>query len=265
MEKIKILFLVLLVITVAFCAAVAYAFAVPEQSTLPSSPSSEWKLPPDCGIPYIFYAKEVEAPWLWCPAESAGVVVVEIEGSEYPYIVYIVDEEKAIPWMTNVPTTLGVRYNDKFYQLIPVHIDKFKYHPLGCLRNGTVIGAISSVLAVAWCLLGISFHKRRELHEKIEILAECLRKFAGGLRKRLLDRSKYIDLLRFLAFRESKPQHGIIRKISSWWLILLAYTPILGGYLIFRYIFPYGLVATIAVLVGISIVWLEILHVLCDR
>jgi len=96
--------------------------------------------------------------------------------------------------------------------------------------------------------------------EKIKVLVRRCYRFAVSLRKRLL------DLLRFLAFKEPQPKRGTIIYMPLWLLVLLAFSPFILGYIVFRYVFiSYGLVATILSILGVSLAWLETLHILCDR
>ena len=154
MGKLKILFLVLLVITIAFCATVAYAFAVSDQSTT----SDIGKRPCDYGVLYVYVAEEEKHPGKWYTPEQLGIVIVPNEKYDF-YNVYVVDPEKAVPWMKE-GLDADVKYNDKYYWVYPAAY--ITPGPLYYLRDGTVVGASSSVLAVCWCLLGFSFWKRNE-------------------------------------------------------------------------------------------------------
>ena len=161
MGKLKILFLVLLVITVAFYGAVAYAFAVFNHSS-----NKLGKYPPDCGIPYAYYAQETEHPGMWYTPEQLGIVLVETGYSEYPYRILIVDEEKARAWMISGDPPIDIKYNGKYYTPVGVHVDRFEFHPLGYyllsyLRSEPVIAIVSLVLVECWGFLGLSFWERR--------------------------------------------------------------------------------------------------------
>ena len=159
MEKIKIMFLVLLAITVIFGVAVAYANVTASEE---NTADSEWKHPTDYGIMMHFYAKEVkQCPTQYYTPEELGIVLAE---TTYPdiYDIYIVDAEKALRWMSPDIGLLYIKYNDKFYSVEGVRVDNFgPPYPLDYLRRGPVVATISSALAGCWCFLGMLVWKRR--------------------------------------------------------------------------------------------------------
>ena len=101
MKRLKILFLVLSIITVAFCATVAYAFAVSDQSTIQSS-SDIGKRPREYGVLYVYVAEEEKHPGKWYTPEQLGIAIVPNKYYDDHYDVYVVDPEKAVPWMKKV-------------------------------------------------------------------------------------------------------------------------------------------------------------------
>lgn len=172
-----------------FGATVAYAhFTAPEQSTVESESPTEWKRPTEFGIPLHFFAEELEEPPRVGPIytpEQLGVVMVKDECSNTTYSLYIVDPDKALKWMKS-DYDITIRYNGKYYYVSPVHVftirppnaedsqaddsDYITYQPnyLDYLRRREIVEAISSILALCWCSLGILSWKGRTRDYEME-------------------------------------------------------------------------------------------------
>lgn len=71
------------------------------------------------GIWKHYLAKKLETePEEWYTPEELGIMLVESEVIEGRYHIYIVDEQKALPWMNGtMPMPYAVKYENNFYRI----------------------------------------------------------------------------------------------------------------------------------------------------
>jgi len=108
---VKVALLSMAVLTVIYVSLVAYAYA---------NSSGEGKYPIEYGIWKSYFAEKLETePQEWNTTEELGIIFGDkMEYAETEtYLILIVDEEKALPWMRDDEQS-AVKYEDEFYRIV---------------------------------------------------------------------------------------------------------------------------------------------------
>jgi len=115
-KMMKAVLVLIAILTVAYVGVVVYA------NTNPSHPvnSSDYRDPIDYGIWCHYFAEKLQwEPQEWNTTEELGIILVPSKVTEDHYHIFIVDEEKALPWMNGAtPMPYAVKYEDKFYRIL---------------------------------------------------------------------------------------------------------------------------------------------------
>ena len=152
MRKIvKASLLLMAILTVVYAGVVVYANANSSYGS-----SGDGKEPMEYGIWKSYHAEKLETePEDWYTPEELGIILVESEVIEGRLGIYIVDEEKAFPWMRDDEfTPYAVKYEDEFYHIVflwvtpglPEHVMQWQ------IPTGAALG-------VGWVFCGVLFLK----------------------------------------------------------------------------------------------------------
>lgn len=152
-KMMKAVLVLMAILTVAYVGVVVYANA---------GSSSYGKEPIDYGILRAYFAEKLETePQEWNTTEELGIIFGDkMESAETEtYLILIVDEEKALPWMNGtIPEPYAVKYGDSFYRIVflwvdlglPESVKKWQF------STGAALGA-------GWVFTGALFVKGRKV------------------------------------------------------------------------------------------------------
>jgi hypothetical protein len=154
-KMMKAVLVLIAILTVAYVGVVVYA------NTNSSHPvnSSDYRDPIDYGIWRHYLAEKLQwEPQEWNTTEELGIILVPSKVTEDHYHIFIVDEEKALPWMNGTTSEpYAVKYRGSFYRImflwvtpgLPENIKQWQ------LPIGVALGA-------GWICTGAVFFKESE-------------------------------------------------------------------------------------------------------
>jgi len=162
MKKVLTVTLILMaILTVIYVGAVVYANMNANSSNVVDSGGG--KHPTEYGIWRHYFAKLETEPQQWNTTEELGIILVQSKVSEECYHIYIVDPEKALPWMKDIiPEPDAIKYEDNFYNIV------FLWVTPGLPERGILewVKLLQIPLGVAlgacWVFTGVLFLKWRK-------------------------------------------------------------------------------------------------------
>ena len=153
---VKASLLLMAILTAIYAVLVVYASA---NSSYDVGSSGDGKHPTEYDIWRHYFAEKLETePQGWYTPEELGIILVESKVEEGCFHILIVDEEKALPWMSGTtPEPHAVKYEDEFYQILslwvtpalPEHVKQWQ------IPTGIALGA-------GWVFSGVLFLKGRK-------------------------------------------------------------------------------------------------------
>lgn len=157
-KMMKAVLVLMAILTVAYVGVVVYA----NNNSSHNADSGDYgKEPIDYGILRAYFAEKLETePQEWNTTEELGIIFGDkMEPAETEtYLILIVDEEKALPWMNDtIPEPYAVKYGDNFYDIVflwvelglPESVKKWQF------PTGATLGA-------GWVFTGALFVKWRK-------------------------------------------------------------------------------------------------------
>jgi len=118
-KMMKAVLVLMAILTVAYVGVVVYAN---NNSSHNADSGGYGKEPIDYGILRAYFAEKLETePQEWNTTGELGIIFGDkMESAETEtYLILIVDEEKALPWMNGtIPEPYAVKYGDSFYRIV---------------------------------------------------------------------------------------------------------------------------------------------------
>ena len=166
MKKVLTVTLILMVIlTVIYVGAVVYANMNANSSNVVDSDGG--KRPIEYGIWRAYSAEKLETePQQWNTTEELGIILVQSKVSEERYHIYIVDPEKALPWMKDIiPEPDAIKYEDNFYNISFLWVTPGlpERGILECVKHLQI--PLGVALGACWAFTGVLFLKWRNKNE----------------------------------------------------------------------------------------------------
>jgi len=72
-------------------------------------------------------------------------------------------------------------------------------------------------------------------------------------------------LWRFLLFKEDNPKHFVLKDISPFTCVITFFVAFISGILGFVALAHLNILGFVTYYVIVAVIWLELLHILCDR
>jgi len=155
MKKVmKAVLILIAILTVIYVGVVVY---VNTNSSYPVN-SSDYRDPIEYGIWRHYFAEKLQwEPQEWHTPEELGIILVPSKVTEDRYHIFIVDEEKALPWMNGtIPEPYAVKYGDNFYRILGLWVEPGLS---GSVKQRLI--PIGGALGAGWVFTGVLFLKRR--------------------------------------------------------------------------------------------------------
>ena len=157
-KLVKASILLMAILTVIYTGLVVYANA---NSSYDVGSSGDGKEPIEYDIWRAYFAEKLETePQEWNTTEELGIIFdrkMEYAETE-TYLLLIIDEEKAFPWMRDDEfTPYAVKYEDEFYHIVFLWVSPgLPEHVRQCqIPTGIALGA-------GWVFTGVHFLKGRK-------------------------------------------------------------------------------------------------------
>jgi hypothetical protein len=156
---VKAALILIAILTAVYVGVVVYANT---NSSYPVN-SSDYRDPIEYGIWCHYFAEKLQwEPQEWYTPEELGIILVPSKVTEDRYHIFIVDEEKALPWMNGTtPMPYAVKYEDKFYRILGLWVEPGL--PESVKQRQIPIGG---VLGAGWVFTGGLFVKGRKKENK---------------------------------------------------------------------------------------------------
>jgi hypothetical protein len=157
-NALKTCIVVMVILTAVYIGLIVYANA---NSSYNTNSNSYGKKPIEYGILKSYFGERLETePQEWNTTGELGIIFGDkVEPAETEsYLILIVDEEKALPWMNGtIPEPYAVKYADNFYHIVFLWID------LGLpesIKQWQV--PLTVMLGAGWIFTGLLFLKERK-------------------------------------------------------------------------------------------------------
>ena len=157
-KVVKAVLVLMAILTVIYVSVVVYANT---SSSHNADSNGYGREPIEYGILKAYFAEKLETePQEWNTTEELGIIFGDkMEPAETEtYLILIVDEEKALPWMNGtIPEPYAVKYGDNFYRIVFLWVD------LGLpesVKQWQI--PIGGVLGAGWVFTGALFLKGRK-------------------------------------------------------------------------------------------------------
>src|SRR4030042_1399968 len=154
-RMVKAVIILMAILTATYVGVVAYA----NTNLSHSADSNVYRHPTEYGIWRHYDAEKLQRePQEWFTPEELGIILVKNKFLEDGYDIFIVDEEKALPWMNgSAPMPYAVKYQNAFYQISWLWVEPG-------LRESAMQWQIpiGGVMGAGWIFTGILFLKWRK-------------------------------------------------------------------------------------------------------
>jgi len=155
-KSVKAVLILLVILTVIYVSAVVYASA---NSSVDTDSSGEGKHPTEYGIWRHYHTWKLQGePQEWYTPEELGVILVPSPVIEDHYYLFIVDPEKALPWMSGTePMPYALKYEDKFHSISFLWLTPALPESI---KNWQI--PVGGALGACWIFTGAIFLKERK-------------------------------------------------------------------------------------------------------
>ena len=164
LSKFKATLLFMTILTVIYVSAVVKANMNTNSSNVVDS--GDGKRPIEYGILRAYSAEKLETEHQqWNTTEELGIILVQSNVSEERYHIYIVDPEKALPWMKDIiPEPDAIKYEDNFYSIDFLWVTPSPFLPQRGILEWVKLLQIplGVALGACWAFTGVLLNKWRK-------------------------------------------------------------------------------------------------------
>jgi len=153
-RMVKAVIILMAILTATYVGVVAYT----STNLSHSADSNVYRDPIEYGIWRHYDAEKLQwEPQEWYTPEELGIVLVKDKFPENYYDIFIVDEEKALPWMNGTaPMPYAVKYQNEFYRISWLWVTPGLPESVKLKQWQIPIGGL---LGVGWVCTGVLFLK----------------------------------------------------------------------------------------------------------